>query len=119
MSEENLSFLLSVASEIEATTIVDVLAERGIRAVSSGGLKTGFKAEAPGEVSVLVAADDVDRAGQILDEYHAPSEPTAVGSGPVVFACDACGEQVTFDAETRGTVQSCPECAEWLDVPGG
>ncbi len=60
--------LVSVPSEIEAAFIVNTLAEHGIRASAVGGYTSGFKAEAPGQVTVLVSAADLDRARQLLEE---------------------------------------------------
>lgn len=119
MSTNNLDVLVSVPSEIEAAAIVSVLSERGIEATATGGLTAGFKAEAPGEVNVLVSAADAERAKQVLDEFRTePVTPEQAG-GVIFFACEACEKQVSFPGSARGTIESCPECGEWLDVPEG
>ncbi len=61
--------LLSVANEIEAATIVGYLDQCGIRAFAAGGYTSGFKAEAPGNVKILVKQADLDRARQALAEH--------------------------------------------------
>lgn len=60
--------LLSVANEIEATVIVDYLDQCGIRAFAAGGYTAGFRAEAPGDVKILVKQADLDRARRALAE---------------------------------------------------
>lgn len=35
----------------------------------------------------------------------------------VVAICDECGEESVFPGKQRGTVQNCPHCEAYLDVP--
>jgi len=119
MSENNLDVLVSVPSEIEAAAIVGLLSEVGIEAKATGGLTAGFKAEAPGEVTVLVAAADAERAKRVLWQFEKPTVQAREAGGMIFFDCDACGEQVSFAGSARGTIEACPECSEWLDVPEG
>jgi len=56
-------------SEIEATMVADELKREGIQAEPAGLLTAGFRAEAPGKVKVLVHANDLERAKELLDEY--------------------------------------------------
>jgi hypothetical protein len=72
---EDLIVLISVPNEIEAAAIVAALDQDGIRAVATGGLTSGFKAEAPGEVQVLVKGSDAERAQQTLREIHSRENP--------------------------------------------
>ncbi len=67
---ERLQVLLSVPSEVEAAAIVTALAEHGIEASATGGYTSGFKAEAPGDVKVLVRHADFDRARRALAEIR-------------------------------------------------
>jgi hypothetical protein len=60
--------LLSVANEVEAAAIVTALAEYDIHAISVGGYTSGFKAEAPGNVAIVVKLTDFDRAKAALEE---------------------------------------------------
>jgi hypothetical protein len=62
--------LLTVSTEIEAGAIVTALAECDIQALSIGGYTSGFKAEAPGSVAVVVKRADFDRAKQALAEIR-------------------------------------------------
>lgn len=53
----SLKALVSVSNEIEASVIIDALADHGIRANAVGGYTACFRAEAPGLVNVLVGQD--------------------------------------------------------------
>ncbi|MBT4864944.1 MAG: hypothetical protein HON53_07500 [Planctomycetaceae bacterium] len=119
MTENHLDVLISVPSEVEAAAIVGMLSEEGIEAKATGGLTAGFKAEAPGEVNVLVAAADAERAKLVLGQFEKPTIEAREANGIIFFDCDACGEQVSFPGSARGTIEACPECSEWLDVPEG
>jgi hypothetical protein len=70
LDDENLSRLTTVPGEFEATAIVSALEAEGIRATTVGGFTAGFRAHAPGSVSVMVLEDDLPRAKQILDELR-------------------------------------------------
>jgi hypothetical protein len=58
--------LLTVSSEVEAAAIATALAEYDINAFAAGGYTSGFKAEAPSSVAVLVKHADFDRARLVL-----------------------------------------------------
>jgi hypothetical protein len=66
-SDETLVVLRSVANEIEAALIVNVLGDYGIAATATGGFISGFKAEAPGDVCVLVKQSELQVARQALE----------------------------------------------------
>jgi len=61
-----LSILTSCAHEFQASLVVSALEQAGIRAVLTGVLTAGFRAEAPGRVQVLVHAVDLPAARQVL-----------------------------------------------------
>lgn len=67
---DNPVVLTSVANEILAGTIVSALAECGIEASATGSYTSGFRAEAPGQVSVVVRQADLDRAKRALAEIE-------------------------------------------------
>lgn len=67
--------LVSVQNEIEAGGLVTALANYGIEARTTGGFTSGFKAEAPGMVQVIVRQADLERARQALAEIQAEQEP--------------------------------------------
>ena len=60
--------LTSVPSEIEAAAIVTAMSAEGIEATATGGLTAGFRAEAPGEVQVMVRREDLAEARRLFDE---------------------------------------------------
>lgn len=60
--------LLRVASEIQAAQIAGLLQEHGIRALVTGGHTAGFRAEAPGDVQVVVRQQDAQEARRLLEE---------------------------------------------------
>jgi hypothetical protein len=62
--------LLAVSTEVEASAIVTALAEYDIEAITVGGYTSGFKAEAPGLVAIVVRLADFDRAKNALAEIH-------------------------------------------------
>ena len=57
-------------TETEATMLVTVLADEGIKAVATGGFTAGFRAEAPGWVSVQTLESDAVRAKEIIAELR-------------------------------------------------
>ncbi len=67
---ESLRVLTTVTTDIEASTIVAALDAEGIRARAVGGYTAGFRAEAPGGVSVIVAETDLERAKAVLEELQ-------------------------------------------------
>ena len=61
----------SVPSEIEGAAIVAALADHGIKASTTGDFTSGFRAEAPGWVQVVVRSEDFEQAEQILSQLDA------------------------------------------------
>ena len=55
-------------SELEASFVVDRLAEAGVQAWTTGALTAGMRAEAPGRVRVLVRAVDAGAAKAALSD---------------------------------------------------
>jgi hypothetical protein len=62
--------LSSAANEIEAADIVTALSSYDVEASTVGGFTSGFKAEAPGNVQILVRRSDLDRAKRALAEIR-------------------------------------------------
>ena len=60
--------LTKVENETVAALIVAALEERGIEAETAGALTSGFRAEAPGGVQVIVRAADRERAEEALND---------------------------------------------------
>ncbi len=71
-----------------------------------------------GGVKVQVEKKDIEKALEALKEAREElgvAEGAALGE--VSLTCESCGETVAFPGKTRGTVQNCPKCQEYLDVP--
>lgn len=67
---DKLRTLIKVTSEVEAAILVAALAEHQIKAVSTGALTAGFRAEAPGMVSIMVEEDDLAIAQTALQQVQ-------------------------------------------------
>jgi hypothetical protein len=60
--------LTTAENEMEAGIIVAALEREGIKATASGAATADFRVGVPGDVEILVAAADLDRAQRVLDE---------------------------------------------------
>lgn len=58
-------------AEIQGTFAANMLREAGIRCELVGGASSGFKAESPGYVRILVSEGDAARARVLLEAYDA------------------------------------------------
>jgi hypothetical protein len=69
----------------------------------------------------VVYPEDAEKARTLLKEHGdrmaADAESRANLTGTVSVVCEECGKSADFPASDRGTVQSCPHCAKWVDVP--
>jgi hypothetical protein len=57
-----------VPTDIEAASLITVLEQAGIKATATGSYTSGFRAEAPGWVSVVVRREDQEQAEAILKQ---------------------------------------------------
>lgn len=111
----------------QADIIVAWLRERGIEAC----VKDAFAAAtlptsliiAPRGIEVCVMdPDQAERAALMLRGHFAATERER---GPeqteqtIEATCEECGESAEFPFAERGTVQTCPHCREYIDVPSG
>jgi hypothetical protein len=62
-----LKVVASVPNEMEAGAIVNALEQKGIQAIATGEYTSGFRAEAPGEVKILVKSNEYEQAKQTLE----------------------------------------------------
>jgi membrane protease YdiL (CAAX protease family) len=128
----DLQILIRVPTEVEATLIVQCLTGQNIAVQAVGAFTSGFAAEAPGDVSILVKRGDLARASSIMAKFrpaissrrtvHDEMNELACSSESraneeIMFACQECGEVITFSGERRGHVETCPHCEEYVDVP--
>ncbi len=59
-----------VSTDFEAAAIVSALESAGIKAMAVGGHTAGFLAEAPGDVAVVVPANEAKPAEAVLAEFQ-------------------------------------------------
>ena len=62
--------LTSCANEIEAAAVIGALQDAGIDAQMVGGFTSGFRAEAPGDVEIVVRECDLDVAKKTLQKFQ-------------------------------------------------
>src|SRR5688572_16467710 len=74
-SLDRLEVLYRTPDEMEAAMIADVLADHGIRSSVTGGATAGFRAEAPGEVRILIAEAHLPLARRLLEQHLHESQP--------------------------------------------
>jgi len=60
--------LISVRNDLEAMPLLAALAELGIEATTTGSFTADFRAEAPGQVRIVVKQQDLARAKEALKE---------------------------------------------------
>ncbi len=59
-----------VPTDFEAAAIVTALQEAGIKAMAVGGHTAGFRAEAPGDVAVVVQENEAKQAETVLAQFR-------------------------------------------------
>lgn len=60
--------------EMSASILVAILQDAGIKAIATGGFTAGFRAEAPGMVTVKTFERDAEAAAQVLSEVKRVDE---------------------------------------------
>lgn len=66
--------VFSAANAIEASAIVTALEAEGIETTTTGTFTSGFQAEAPGEVRVVVRQSQAEKARKTLERLEAEAE---------------------------------------------
>jgi hypothetical protein len=114
-----------------AHTVVGWLGEQGIAAevmneMTLGGFE-GLTAWLPGKLSLrgvevwVTDPAEADRGRELVSacmhllEAVGESRANRVGSAEAV--CEECGAAAIFSASEQGTVQKCPHCGAYIDVP--
>ena len=85
--------LIAVPNDLEAAMIVSALAARDANATTAGEYTSGFRAEAPGLVKVLVRQCDLQRAREVLDKLAAERPPVAHTGASSEARSQALGEK--------------------------
>jgi hypothetical protein len=109
----------------EADIIVAWLAEEKINSFVKNrhAIGTGYLAlaAAPRGVEVCVIdPDEAERARALLVEHADESAVKKLHDGPrpdIEAVCEECEKASRFPFAQRGSVQTCPHCKQYLDVP--
>ena len=83
MTKQGLKRLVTLPSEIHASAIVNLLEDNGVKAMAVGGFTSGFKAEAPGFVDVMVLQSDWVAASGVLTGLDAADPLAGVVAGGI------------------------------------
>ena len=133
MSTHDPSCVFVTGDRAAAKLIVDWLKERGVAAVvqthmpESDGVGLTPISDADMRARQEIHITEVDRADEIRDlilehQEELIERAQTIESAPpqdVLVTCEACGQTAVYAAEYQGTVQDCPHCGAYLDVPGG
>ena len=118
-----------VAADVgQAAVVVNWLGHHGIRArimdtMTLGGLEglTAWVGVSSRGIEVWVADKaDSERARSLIAEHQQSLSALLTrreSAGPVSAQCEECGGTSEFSGGQRGTVQNCPHCGRYLDVP--
>ncbi len=73
---------------------------------------------------VWIERSDIERAKPLLVKYEQerserPNPTTQEDTKPIEVVCEECGKPSLFTASNRSTIQDCPQCGAYVDVPGG
>lgn len=109
----------------EAEIVVAWLRDRGIKAfvLNPGDAGSQFFG-ATGHEGIAVCVADAGAAEQARELLRRHDEEVAAEhaqheAGTIKVTCESCGTELTFEADTAGTVQQCTECGAYVDVPEG
>jgi len=115
----------SPANSAQAFVLKNLLAEAGIAAEVVGATTADLWSVGPlATPKLLVHQADEAQARQIIAQWeqqerlHESPGDAGLGEEMIDFACDRCGQFVSFPVEMKGTVQECPHCGSFIDVPG-
>ena len=119
--------VLSFDKRAEADLCKVILEQEGIRAfVADDNLVGGINflyANAVGGIKVQVSSEDADQAAALLQGFRSnwgfpDSRYSCTDSdGEIRLECEFCGEQISFLRSEQGSVQKCPHCEEYIDIP--
>jgi len=108
----------------EADILVAWLEEQGVAAYVKDRFTTGMLQTslivAPRGIEVVAQASDAPRAVELLRQHceMVKQEHSAASHRQIKATCEECGKESLFPYNQRRTVQTCPHCRAYLDVPG-
>ena len=110
----------------EAAIIVNWLAEQGIEATVYDPANPGVMAfgvtDAEGIEIYAADAETAQRAKTLLAEHEKERAKASAGrpkGARIEIKCENCGQTSSFEPELAGTIQECPDCGTYVDVPPG
>jgi len=121
----------NAATNAEAQLVRLMLEEAGLEAfvsedVSPVGLWMFGLLPEIHKPQVWIDQTDVEQAQPLLQQYeiqqHERREADRTSDSQlerIDVICEDCGTSTSFSAQQRGTVQVCPRCSSYVDVPGG
>jgi hypothetical protein len=66
----------------------------------------------------VIHPEHAEKALHLLAEHAEElAAERKASTGKVTAECEECGKSTEFPAAERGTVQTCPHCHKWVDVP--
>jgi Putative prokaryotic signal transducing protein len=106
----------------EAELMKTLLEEEGFNVFIADDTLIGMDwllSNAVGGVKIQVLDSDAERAAQFVEQHGRDSlkESRTLDKSDVDVECEECGQISRFSAESRGNVEACPHCDEYLDVP--
>ena len=74
-----------------------------------------------GGIKLQVAAADAARANAVLAALQGESQAEAADAGDaddgIALRCPACGAEIWYPSDRRGTAEICPECGSPVNMP--
>jgi membrane protease YdiL (CAAX protease family) len=106
----------------EAEAFRLLLEEQGIQTFIADDNLAGMNwlySNAVGGAKIQVAASDAGQAKKIVKKHQAAKKKLIekLPCEDISFTCEDCGKKITFPAERRGGVETCPHCNNYVDVP--
>ncbi|HUU82844.1 MAG TPA: DUF2007 domain-containing protein [Phycisphaerae bacterium] len=107
----------------EAKVVVAWLSEQGIAALvkdehAAAMMQTSLIVAPEGIEVCVTNAEDAARATALLRDHFARKDRRgSPDAGPVAATCEECGRTSEFPAAQGGSVQNCPHCKAYIDVP--
>ena len=112
------------ANREQANMVKSTLEANGINASVSADDAGGARPDvgfASGGARLFVLDVDAERAIKLLDcGNELVSHAATVGDSAdkeIIVECEECGKPISFHAERRGRVETCPYCHAYVDVP--
>ncbi len=106
----------------EAHTLKVLLEQHGLEVFLADDNLVGtnwFLSNSVGGAKIQVPESQVEEATKIIAENRQDSRQNLKSSAKpdVEFECEECGKTISFSANRRGGVETCPYCRKYVDVP--